>query len=125
MSDALQQQLTEMFAALLATAQDASAFAKTQVPALVEEKIRLGRVEESGVYALEILAGILCVWCGLYFWKRSWAFTRDGGDFPTIVFNVVALFAGVVFFQPPHDFLLVWLAPRLYIVEWLRGLVKA
>lgn len=126
MSKDLQKQLAELLAGLMNFASDAKQFAAQQIPPLVQEKITLGRVEESIYFAacMALFAGgMYALW---HFWKWGVAAGKEDDDMygPLCLGSLLILAISVV---PPlrdlHDFLLVWFAPRLYIVEWLKTMV--
>jgi hypothetical protein len=131
MDPKLSEQLQQMLAALLKNAQDAAAWASGQVPLLVQEKITLGRAEES----LYMGAALLVTGLGAVALYKIWVFRNRcvaagqelEGDITVGAFIGTAIFA-IIGVLPPlsmmHSFLMVWFAPRLYIVEWLASQVK-
>lgn len=123
MNEELQQQLAALLQSLLAFSSDAKEFAAQQIPPLVQEKIALGRAEESIYFAGSVAIALVLVWLSLTYWKRAWAATVEN-DAPVIGLNFAGL-AGAFFFSTAnlHAMLLVWFAPRLYIVEWLKSMV--
>lgn len=132
MDATLKEQLQELLATLLRNAQDAAAWAKGEIPALVREKVALGRVEESFYMGACLLITLTVLIVSIRFFRRCqvWAAAAasEDTDETWLVYafgQLVLLLIGIV---PPlaqvHSFLLVWIAPRLYIVEWLQGMVK-
>jgi hypothetical protein len=121
MNDELQHQLAELLKALLAAAQDAKAFAETQIPPLVWEKVWFGRVWHTAV----------TIGCLLIAWRLTravrWCYERadfEKNDHPGFYFGAGACSIAIIFLcagsvSEAHDALLAWVAPRIYIVEWL------
>ena len=137
MSDDLQRQLAELLKFLLAQAQDATLWAKTQIPPLVEERIRFGRAYHSVIIvACVIVAWRVSVYArGFYaeahgdkvarakrdeYDLREWPERPGGIAFVACILGLCAL--TVIGSANFHDALLAWVAPRLYIVDWLLSL---
>lgn len=123
MNDNLQRQLAEFLKFLLTQAQDATTWAKTQVPPLVEEKIRFGRVWHSVVVVLCAAA----MWLLMKFAKWCWTKLDDNDDWGAASAAAVigCIVLATVAYDNFHDAVLAWTAPRLYIVQWLIEMVKA
>lgn len=126
MNEELQKQLAALLAGLLHVAGDAAKFAGDQIPPLVQEKIIFGRVDETLqlvlVVAVCIVSIVLCTRCV----RRLIAGKFDdefGWVFGTVGTGAVALFTLFASAMQLEMVLMVWFAPRLYIVEWLKGMV--
>lgn len=125
MNPDLQKQLAEMLAKLTDATTGAATWAQTQVGPLVQEKIAFGRAWETTsllmAIALAVFLGYLC--------KRSWQKAKDDDyDNPCwpiagvmTLLGVLGMFFGIA--DTLQSFLMVWFAPRLYIVEWLKSMV--
>jgi phosphatidylserine synthase len=122
----LKKQLQQLLATLLANAQDAATWAKGEIPLLIREKIAFGRAWDTSFLILCIIA--LAV---MYKWPfqkwRSHEFNDNDNKWlaavlllilPTIALCIMTLVM-------LNSTLLVWFAPRLYIVEWLFDLVRS
>lgn len=122
MNEELQKQLAEMLAKLMTFAEDGAKWAGEQIPPLVREKIALGRAEESVWMAVSV--GLLLA--GVVIAVKTWPWMVDNLDYgPTPLVTAVAVLPGIIAVSGNlHGFLLVWFAPRLYIVEWLRTLIQ-
>ena len=126
MNPELQKQLADMLAKLTDATTGAVTWASAQIPPLVTEKIALGRAEESLWMAFSIALFIGAAICSVMLWRS--ALSGEGMDEDTcaaICFGQLVLFAlGLLpVYWNLHSFLLVWFAPRLYIVEWLKTMV--
>jgi hypothetical protein len=92
----------------------------------VQEKVWLGRAEETAWML------ILTLWMVLMLWQVRrlipWALRLTKEDEDMVPAFLLPVLVGAVGFIPwqaqLHPFALVWFAPRLYIVEWLSGLIK-
>ncbi len=127
MNEELQKQLAELLASLMNVAKDGAQWAKGEIPLLVQEKIALGRFEESIYFFAPAIGACVLAW--LLVKKIGPLEIKAEPDIPplfSMIFGGIATVmlvvgAGAGF----HDFAMVWFAPRLYIVEWLTSLVKA
>lgn len=127
MNPKLTEQLQQTLAALLANAQDAAAWTKGQIPSLVQEKILFGRVNETVQLVLCGVALYFAVKCCRICLAK--AQECGYGDDPVgWVLGTAAMGAAsgvliVAGFSQVQTVLMVWFAPRLYIVEWLMAQV--
>ena len=122
MNEDLQKQLAEMLAKLAGAAEQGMAFAGDQIPPLVAEKILLGRVTST----VWLLVGAVLLYIGIGFTRRLWSWAHEEIDDEAVL---VAILGTAASLAPGSATMLVageialkaWFAPRLYIVEWLRG----
>lgn len=126
MDPKLSEQLQQTLAALLANAQDAAAWTKGQVPQLVQEKLLFGRVNE----AVQIVLCVACLYWSVKVFRiciaklnaedmdepLGWVLGIGASGLATVVLIVSGC-------QQVQSCLMVWFAPRLYIVEWLMSQV--
>lgn len=124
MDPELTKQLQQLLAALLANAQDAATWAKAELPLLVKEKIAFGRAWDSALLVVLLLVSIFVVkaWNRWSAYEANDVFNKGALAIPMGIATV--LWLGMCVAQL-HDVLLVWFAPRLYIVEWLIGMLKS
>ncbi len=122
MDPKLTEQLQQTLAALLANAQDAAAWTTGQIPLLVQDKIFIGRIEHTAAIVVSIVVMLGCAWIVR---KLS---RMDGGN---VDYEMAQIFMGIgciagfaAVLINFHVFLIVWFAPRLYIVEWLTSQVR-
>lgn len=119
MSPELQKQLLDMLAKMT----DAAGSAGQQIPSLVSEKILYGRIEEP--VGLLIMASLF-IFCVRVVKRGIREMEQD--DSSGWVFGVVGgVVGGCLGFVGAclqlDSSVMAWLAPRLYIVEWLKGMV--
>lgn len=115
MNEELQKQLAALLSSLMAFGADAKQFAADQIPPLVAEKIAFGRVEDTLFFVVFAVACGFCV---------RWTVWSVREEHPIGIATVLcgAIF-GFIAALALHESLMVWFAPRLYIVEWLKGMV--
>ncbi len=125
MNENLQQTINEALKALLSSVQQGAAFAKEQMPVVVQEKLMFDFwTSILGVcIAVALLVGSV-YWCQ-YWWSRR---TRDYNDWhsPLALFPTITLWilGPVAIGVNSYNAIQIWLAPNLYILEWLRGMIK-
>lgn len=127
MNEELQKQLAALFASLLDFSKTATTYAMNQIPPLIQEKLAFGRVWETWcVVACVIITGI-CIWAALSFQKKLGEYK---GYNPECLFagGIISWIFAVGFLVASlcnlYDCLLVWFAPRLYIVEWVSTIIN-
>lgn len=135
MDPELKKQLLEMLQHLLSSIEKGATFVTDQIPPLVQEKIALGRIEETlwiSVYLISLFAiPLFLVNSVKHFQLATKAELNSSEETRGIVFGlanaagvVICFFNAIQLFFNMHNFLLVWFAPRIYIVEWLKEMVK-
>lgn len=124
MNEQLQKELAVWLSTLRESAQSAGNFAIEQAPLVVQEKILYGRI--SAVFIFVIFLGLLFAALRVVAYCRTQAKKHPHSDWSIgtgfscllpILFAVLSMVAA-------HDVLYVFFAPRLYIIEWLAGLLK-
>lgn len=120
MTPELQKQLAEYLKALMDVGAKAGGFAADQLPLIVQEKILYGRVSET-LQLLMFMAIVYASYRGVRWGARTDRFDEFG-----VVAAIISGIVGVLFLiftmiQTTYV-AMVWLAPRLYIIEWASKL---
>lgn len=131
MNDELQRQLAELLKLLIASAQDAAVWAKGEVPVLLWQRIWFGRIRDT---VLAVGFAVIA-WRAAAIAKRQYAqamATRSDsrydvwperpGGLGSIIAALAAVGAAVGCVINAEWALMAWVAPQLYIVEWLLTL---
>lgn len=126
MSDELKTQLTQLLGALLTNVQNAAGWAGGQIPLLIQEKILVDRIFLTVVFLVCLVVFVgsvkLIFYCTTKLENCGWR--KEGkyvaGNIVGVVFAVASL---IVTIAASYDLFLVWFAPRLYILNWLRGMI--
>lgn len=124
MNEELQKQLADYLASIASAAKAGSQFAIEQAPLVVQEKIAYGRAAET----FQLVLFIAAAYIGYRISRWGFAADRDGfsdggiaagfvGCASAVIFSIIAAFQ--VFFVAQ-----VWLAPRLYVIEWATDLLS-
>lgn len=126
MSDALKTQLTQLLTALMTNVQNAAGWAGGQLPLLIQEKIFVDRIFLTFVVLLCVVVLVGCAKLLLYSLVEieKVCYHDEGKYIATIIASTglgLALLVVVCTFA--YDLCLVWFAPRLYILNWLRGMI--
>jgi uncharacterized membrane protein (DUF485 family) len=123
MNDELQSKLVEVLTGISEGVSQAKDFAIEQLPDVAQQYIMFGMVWETSLLAL-YATFIALIAFGLWKLWRS-----DAADVETVAFGtilgggtlVLLLIAFVIQLKPV---LLVWFAPKLYLLQGIAGLVK-
>jgi hypothetical protein len=123
MNDELQSKLVEVLTGISEGVSQAKDFAIEQLPDVAQQYIMFGMVWETSLLAL-YAAFIALIVFGLWKLWRS-----DAADVETVAFStifgggtlILLLIAFVIQLKPV---LLVWFAPKLYLLQGIAGLVK-
>lgn len=126
MNDELQKQLAEMLAKLTSTVENSASWMAGQIPPLVQEKILFGRISET---LLLLLLAVVC--CVLFVLCRRCVLRlidskyddEMGWILGTALTGGGAVLSLGAFGLQLNTTVMVWFAPRLYVVEWLASLV--
>jgi hypothetical protein len=130
MNDELQKQLAALLSSLMTVANDGTTWAKGEIPQLVQEQVVFARMEETFYVFLCVVGfvgfSLLMVRLVRLSMDRKTEYgLRDLYGLCSCFSGVVVLVAAVFLLFNIHPMLQVWFAPRLYIVEWLHGMVKS
>jgi uncharacterized membrane protein YjdF len=122
MNEQLQQELAAWLGQLRNAADAGASFALEQAPLIIQEKVLYGRAFHTAVAVLVVLTFVVAFLA----LRRA---VKGNGD--NVMANAVAGGAGFSVFISfcagdmwfPQVFQ-VWFAPRIYVIEWLAGLLK-
>lgn len=129
MNPELQKELLSWLQALKEAVGTGAAFAAQQIPQVLWEKILLDRVYYTTLVFLFLLAGTLILFKGrkgILAWGERHADESDGLTWLAsyLALVVSAVIPLLVFLANGYDLAMVWFAPRLYLIEWLKEMVK-
>ena len=123
MNDELQSKLVEVLTGISEGVAQAKDFAVEQLPDVAQQYIMFGMVWETSLLALYATFIALLAF-GLWKLWRS-----DAADVETVAFSTI--FGGgtlvlllIAFVMQIKPVLLVWFAPKLYLLQGIAGLVK-
>jgi hypothetical protein len=129
MNDELQSKLVEVLTGISEGVSQAKDFAIEQLPDVAQQYIVFGMVWETAL--LVILSGITatCVWALVWGFKKLFGETSTYSEENAGL--IVALFSGCALavtgsftVAQLKPVLLVWFAPKLYLLQGIAGLVK-
>lgn len=96
-------------------------FAREQLPDMAVQFVAFGRAYDSFIIAL-----CIAVFIGIYFFVKK-AFTSDDGDVKgaAIVIGIVGgIVSFVIFFANIKSFMMVWFAPKIWLMLELAKFLK-
>lgn len=130
MNPELQKELAQWLAALREQAGGAVNFALEQAPLVVREKVALGRAYETTWLCLLLFVWVVAFAVVVNAWKHRTARDQEDTEGPegkgtTIACTASLVLAGLSLAVTGQSYYvyLVWLAPRIYVLEWLKGLL--
>jgi len=129
MNDELQSKLVEVLTGISEGVAQAKDFAIEQLPDVAQQYIMFGMVWETALLGILVAASMLCV-CGLVWGVKKTldeasTYTEEqAGFFVALISGCALAFAGSFAVAQLKPFLLVWFAPKLYLLQGIAGLVK-
>jgi hypothetical protein len=125
MNPELQRELAAWLSKLRESADAAGSFVLEQAPLIVQEKVAYGRVVETTAFAALLIAVAISATVALRCMRRHFAGDEEDSNFVGLLLGGIGTFVSLVGACGQFDAVAkVWFAPRLYIMEWLAGLLK-
>ena len=132
MNEALEAQLSELLSKLIANVEKGTSFAADQIPLVVQEKLTVDFVWSFVFLVLMSLlyAGALALARVCYLKYKNndpYSYASYHGDWLigcNVIWVVSTLVWAVVTLATAKSILYIWLAPRIYVLEWLREGLK-
>ena len=125
MSEELQKSLNEYLSSLASTVKDGATFAGEQIPLVIQEKLSFDLV---WAIVWMVMGIILLVVCGWLITMGRKVYNLDRYNESIIGYAICSVASGLVgiglMLNNLYIILNITLAPRLYIVEWVMGMVK-
>ena len=119
MQEELQGKLVEILTQIQSTVGQAKDFTLQQLPDIAQSYIYYGMVYSSLVIVLSVLSVIIGLWIGF---KANWNTEYlTGGILSSCVLTGVGV---MVFFSKISEFLLVWVAPKVWLLKEIAVLLK-
>jgi hypothetical protein len=127
MNPELQKELATWLMNLREAADAGASFVLEQAPLIVQEKVAYGRVMHTASVVAFLLLAVAATYVALRFYKAGqeddWENILHVLGFMLAAIAVPASFASAIESFGPC--VMAWFAPRLYVLEWLAGIVKA
>ena len=129
MNDELQNKLAEVLGGIAEGVTQAKDFAVEQLPDVAQQYIMFGMVWETAAFAMLVAATVVCGWMVLRGWrltsdKEASYSDQDRGQMLMIFGSIPGVFTVVASIVQLKAVLLVWFAPKLYLLQGIAGLVK-
>lgn len=122
MNEQLQNKLAEILGQIASGVKAAGDFTLTQLPDIAQQYVIYGRVSETFFTVMALI--LLAVWVRgiIWFWKKAddtdeyaiILFVGSGGGFTLAAFSLISL----------NHALLVWFAPKVWLIKEIAGLLK-
>jgi hypothetical protein len=129
MNEELQSKLVEVLTGISEGVAQAKDFAVEQLPDVAQQYIMFGMVWETTAFAMLIAATGLCCWVFVRGWKlaldkKSSYGEADRGQLMMLFSSMTGIVFAIFAVVQLRSTLLVWLAPKLYLLQGIAGLVK-
>lgn len=129
MNDELQNKLAEVLGGIAEGVTQAKDFAVEQLPDVAQQYIMFGMVWETAAFAMLVAATWLFTWMFLRGWKlanddESSYRDADRGQMMMIFGSIAGVTTAIFCLAQLKAVLLVWFAPKLYLLQGIAGLVK-
>ena len=102
-------------------------FLKEQLPPVINEILLLERIESSIYLVISITGIVVCSYLVRKAYLSSLKKKYGYGDLEmtlTVIGVLFGMLSVIWFFISLHEVIMVFLAPKLYILEYLRGFLK-
>ena len=129
MNDELQNKLAEVLGGIAEGVKQAKDFAVEQLPDVAQQYIMFGRMWETAAFVMLVAATVVCGWMVLRGWrltsdKEASYSDHDRGQMLMIFGSVPGFAIAIFLIVQLKAVLLVWFAPKLYLLQGIAGLVK-
>ena len=116
MGEKLQETLTEILQGVLS----AKDFVLTELPDVVEQLL----VWKFCIHLILFSTGIMLVVVSYYGAKKLWISLKGSRDEMCIIFMLIPASGGVLMVCANLKWLQIWLAPKIYLIEYAARLTK-
>lgn len=123
MKEELQTKLVEILGSIQTAAGKAGDFAMTQLPDIAQQYVVYGRATTTIMTVL----GLMVMGATFVAGKKAWNyFLKEGDDpFPVVIFGVIGFaLGGMMVASNGSQALLVWLAPKVWLLKEIATLIK-
>ena len=120
MNEQLQSKLVEVLAGIQAATKAAGDFAMEQLPDIAQSYVMYGRA----MHTTGIVVGLLMFAVLLWFLPRAIRGMEDADVWPVPVYMVGVPVAGIVLMVNFGPAMLVWFAPKVWLLQQLASLIK-
>lgn len=127
MKEELQNKLVEILASMQSTVGQAKDFTLSQLPDIAQSYLLFGRVTESLQIAASLALLCVAAWAGYkcFVWGKEGSEDADGWEaFVIVIGGFSGGIGGISFMLNISEFLLVWLAPKVWLIQEIAKLVK-
>lgn len=120
----MNEQANKVLAELLEKATNgidaAVSFSQSQLPDVIHQLLVWNAVSS----ALAQIVGMLIIILPIVYSVKKWELICDNDCQPFMMFHIMTLSIGLLFVADNFDWLKIWLAPKLYLIEYAASLMK-
>ena len=125
MKEQLEKQSLELLTWLEQTIKTTANFTAEQIPLFVQELLRYHYWMSLSYFILGLVGTISTIWSGCVYVK--WCLKDDGDKedcIPFVLFWIVPLAVSIITFFNNVEWIMIQLAPRLFLLEYVKELIK-
>lgn len=125
MNEELQKKLVELINGAQAAGTEAFLFTKEQVPDVIQQLLRWKFAEAVILVLISLAVVVFCIYAGRLAWKADGEKYMDDGH--CFVFSVSAIVGSILSFIGMLNLMTavqIWLAPKVYLLEYAASLIK-
>lgn len=120
MNEQAQKVLTDLLQRAVTGVDKAVEFSQAQIPDVIHQLLVWNAVSS---ILIQVFLLILCI-CIVLVIRWTWKEDDENLMFATMILGVILLLTFTVFIFYNFDWLKIWLAPKLYLLEYTASLVK-
>lgn len=120
----MNEQANKVLAELLQKATNgidaAVSFSQAQLPDVIHQLLVWNAVSS----ALAQIVGMLIIILPIVYSVKKWEVICDNDCQPFMMFHIITVLSGFLLVADNLDWLKIWLAPKLYLIEYAASLMK-
>ena len=109
--------MVEILTAMQEAAKAGGDFAMSQLPDIAQQYVLYGRVSSTLFIAISLVVIALSVWLGIKYFKATEGIS-------IIPAAIAIILAGIAFVVNASNFVMVWFAPKVWLIKEIAGLLK-
>ena len=127
MNEQLQEQMAQILEVVKTSVTQTSGFVIEQMPLIVQELLLYKRIS----YTMGFITPLLIIILVVFIWKKyiltNKKVMRKGEDFNGLIFltAIMVIPSIMVMFINFLNMIRVWVAPRVFLIEYVSGLIKS
>lgn len=124
MNENLQNAVTELITRAISTADQAQGFILSEIPEVIQQLL-MWKVAESGIFFIVSIMTFLLIPLGVYLQSKHHKWIIEKTDGCLYIVNLLHVFTLILVFETfSLTWLQIWIAPKVYLIEYASELIK-